>query len=132
LYRQYFVNATSYTTSEVSPDFNTDLVLDVRSMPQVSDLSYDCVLCNGVLEHVDDDLAALREMHRILKPAGILLMGLPFRQAIHLAPTDFRRYTEYGIRYLLAKNFEIIALDAINTSVKGFPTAYWVKARKRG
>jgi SAM-dependent methyltransferase len=128
-YRSYFAAADSYTTSEISADFGADMVLDVRSMPQIADASIDCVFCNGVLEHVDDDLAALREMHRIIRPDGILLIGLPFNQPIHLAPTDFRRYTEYGIRYLLEPQFEILALDAICDA--RFPTAYWVKARKR-
>jgi SAM-dependent methyltransferase len=127
-YRDYFAAAASYATSEISPGFGADIVLDVRDMPQIADASIDCVVCNGVLEHVDDDLAALREIHRIIQPGGILLMGLPFNQPIHLAPTDFRRYTEYGIRYLLEPQFEILALDSICDAA--FPTAYWVKGRK--
>ena len=128
-YRDYFAAAESYTTSEISSGFGADIVLDVRDMRTIADASFDCVVCNGVLEHVDDDLAALREIHRIIGPGGLLLIGLPFNQPIHLAPTDFRRYTEYGIRYLLEPQFEILALDPICDAA--FPMAYWVKARKR-
>jgi SAM-dependent methyltransferase len=130
-YRDYFKNCSSYTTSEVSADFGCDLVLDVRSMPQVRDGSYDCIFCSGVLEHVDDYRSGLSEITRVLKPGGILLLGLPFRQAIHLPPHDYWRFTEYGLRYLLEKDYEILELAAIDNRVRHFPASYWIKARKR-
>jgi SAM-dependent methyltransferase len=131
-YRSYFASAKSYTTSEVTPGFPTDLVLDVRRMPEVADGAYDCIFCSGVLEHVDDYRAGLAELTRILKPGGVLLLGLPFRQAIHLAPHDYWRFTEYGIKYLLADTYELLELAAIDAAREpGFAAAYWVKARKR-
>lgn len=129
-YKHYFQSASSYTTSEISDNFGTDLVLDVRRMPELRDGSYACVFCSGVLEHVDDFQAALREIGRILSPDGILLLGLPFRQALHLAPHDYWRFTEYGIRYLLRDNYEIIDIWPVDEEKTGFPSAYWTKARK--
>ena len=125
-YRDYFKAASSYTTSEVDP--GCDLVLDVRDMPSVPDASYDVVFCSGVLEHVDDCHAAVRECHRVLKPGGVFLVGIPFQQRIHRAPQDFWRFTEYGVRYLL-RSFQIDALEAIGDDPK-FPWAYWVRAIK--
>jgi SAM-dependent methyltransferase len=131
-YRNYFVNASSYETSEVEGGINCDHTLDVRAMPELEGASYDCVFCSGVLEHVDDYNAGLSEITRILKPGGILLLGLPFRQATHMAPNDFWRFTEYGIRHLLKNSYDLMALTAIDEkSGKQFPAAYWAKARKR-
>lgn len=131
VYRHYFSNCMSYVTSEVVPEFGCDLVLDVRSMPQVENESFDCVFCSAVLEHVDDFHAALAEITRILKPNGTLLLGLPFRQAIHLSPQDFWRFTEYGITWLLKKyGYYLNDLTAIDTSVPDFPAAYLAKATK--
>ena len=131
-YRDYFPQASSYTTSEIIPDLAADLVLDVRSMPEITNDSYDCVLCSGVLEHVDNYQQGMSEITRILKSGGILLIGLPFRQAIHMSPNDFWRFTEHGIRYLLSASYEIIELTVIDdVSVGNFPAAYWVKAQKR-
>jgi SAM-dependent methyltransferase len=130
-YRDYFHGATSYTTSEVVPMEGCDLMLDVRSMPEITDASYDCVYCSGVLEHVDEFRKGFDEITRILKPGGILLLGLPFRQAIHMAPQDFWRFTEYGIKYLLKDSYEILAMTEIGTEIAGFPGTYWVKARKQ-
>jgi SAM-dependent methyltransferase len=38
--------------------------------------SFDKVLCTGVLMHVPDDLAVLREMDRVLRPGGVLLCSM--------------------------------------------------------
>lgn len=130
-YRDYFPQASSYTTSEIAPMDGIDLVLDVRHMPQVADGRYDSVYCSGVLEHVDDYRAGLREITRILKPGGVLLLGLPFRQGLHLEPHDFWRFTEYGLRYLLQDDYAIERLDPIDNSVPKFPASYWIKARKK-
>ena len=131
-YREYFPRAASYTTSEISPAIGCDLVLDVRSMPQVAGAAYDCVYCSCVLEHVDDVQAALREITRVLAPGGYLLLGLPFREAIHGAPHDYWRFTEHGIRWLLRADYDIQRLDPIDARAPGFPAAYWTVARKRG
>jgi SAM-dependent methyltransferase len=128
LYRRYFSAAQSYTTSEVEPTPGCDLTLDVRFMPTVEDASYDAVFCSGVLEHVDDCHAAVKECYRILRAGGLFLVVVPFQQRIHRAPQDFWRFTEYGVRFLL-RAFTIEALEAIGPDPK-FPWTYWVKARK--
>lgn len=69
-YRDYFPGATSFTTSEVVPMEGCDLVIDVRSMPEMTGASYDCVYCSGVLEHVDEFRKGFDEITRILKPGG--------------------------------------------------------------
>jgi len=130
-YRDYFPAASSYTTSEVTHDFGTDLVIDVRAMPEIESESYDCIFCSGVLEHVDDFLSGLKEMTRILKPDGYLLLGLPFRQSIHMRPYDFWRSTEYGIRYLLKDQYTLHKLESVYTiRSSDFPASYWAKAQK--
>jgi SAM-dependent methyltransferase len=46
--------------------------------------SFDFLMCNHVLEHVEDDRQALAEIHRVLKPGG---------WAILMCPVDRRRAT---------------------------------------
>jgi SAM-dependent methyltransferase len=46
---------------------------DIREL-QLPDGRFDLVLATDIIEHVDDDLAALRELRRVLKPGGYLLL----------------------------------------------------------
>lgn len=68
---------------------NQEKLASVQTSPRISfgDIertefdaaSFDAVLLNEVLEHVPDDAAALREMHRLLRPGGALLVFSPNR-----------------------------------------------------
>ncbi len=126
-YRDYFPAADRYLTSEPTAG-RCDLVLDVRAMPSMADESVDAILCSGVLEHVDDCHAAVRECWRVLKPGGAFLVGVPFAQPLHRTPQDFWRFTEYGVRFLL-RAFAIEDVRAIGDDVKA-PSAYWALARR--
>lgn len=72
-----------------------DLVSDIAAIP-VDDASFDAVLCTEVIEHVPDPVAALRELTRVLKPGGRLIITAPFVSNTHFSPyhfcTGFNRY----------------------------------------
>jgi SAM-dependent methyltransferase len=49
---------------------------DVTDLP-LEDGSFDTILCLHVLEHVQDDRAAMRELYRVLAPEGIAVIQVP-------------------------------------------------------
>jgi len=49
---------------------------DATALP-IEDDSCDLLLATDVIEHIDDDAAALREMRRVLRPSGHLLLSVP-------------------------------------------------------
>lgn len=74
---------------------NLDIVSDITRIPE-PDASFDAIMCIEVLEHVPDPSAALRELARLLKPAGTMIITAPFCSLTHFSPyhfsTGFNRY----------------------------------------
>jgi SAM-dependent methyltransferase len=57
-------------------DRSVDVRLDITRLPY-PDGAFDVVYCSHVLEHVADDLAAMREFRRVLAPGGLALFLVP-------------------------------------------------------
>ncbi len=53
-----------------------DMHFDLHSIP-LEDNRFDVFFCNHVLEHVDDALQCMRELHRVMKPGGWGIMQVP-------------------------------------------------------
>lgn len=67
-------NLDYLTADLVSPI--ADMHFDLHHIP-LEDNSFDVVFCNHVLEHVDDALQCMRELHRVMKPGGWGIMQVP-------------------------------------------------------
>jgi len=66
--------------------------------------SFDAVLCNQVLEHVFEPDAFVREIARVLKDGGHLLLTVPFVWDEHEQPRDYGRYSSFGLAALLERH----------------------------
>jgi SAM-dependent methyltransferase len=55
---------------------HVDTLASLTSLPFASD-SFDALLCVHVLEHIDDDIAAMSEMFRVLAPGGEAVINVP-------------------------------------------------------
>jgi SAM-dependent methyltransferase len=90
---------------------NVDFVADAQDMAPVPSDAYDMVMSSQVLEHVREPERALAEMWRVLRPAGTLILTVPFLSRLHEEPFDFYRFTTYGLRFLLERaRFEIVEI----------------------
>jgi SAM-dependent methyltransferase len=85
---------------------NTDIVADGHFLP-FRDAVFDGVWIQAVLEHVLDPFAVVAEIHRVLKPGGIVYADTPFMQQVHEQAYDFMRFTLSGHRWLF-RHFEEI------------------------
>lgn len=66
---------------------DADLTIDIQKTGLDAE-SCDVVICNHVLEHVDDFRQALKEIYRILRPGGFLICSFPMDSAVSLVFED--------------------------------------------
>ena len=67
-----------YTTSDLHSPL-ADVKADICALP-FEDNSYDFILCNHVLEHIPNDLKAMEELYRVLKPGGTAILQVPLEE----------------------------------------------------
>jgi SAM-dependent methyltransferase len=73
------------------------LVADGTRLP-FADGSIDYVICSEVLEHVENDQAAIDELARVLRPDGIAYITVPHKKAYYAADDRFvRHFRRYEI-----------------------------------
>jgi SAM-dependent methyltransferase len=113
-YRPLFKSNTYMAIDRGLEQNNTsglDVVGDICILPFRS-YSIDNALCAEVLEHVWDSEKLFRELNRILKPNGRLLLTTPLCFGEHMQPYDFFRYTRFSLsRLLRTHGFEVLRIE---------------------
>jgi len=98
-----YVAMDFHVRRSVARDLLPDVDGDIHHLPFATACA-DAVICKDVLEHLPLPHLAVAEIHRVLKPGGILYCSIPFLYPYHgdgtLKNTDFYRFTLDGIRYL--------------------------------
>ena len=65
LRKAYKGHEEDYVTADLESPL-ADLHFDIQHIP-LADESFDVVFCNHIMEHVEDDLQAMREIHRVMR-----------------------------------------------------------------
>jgi SAM-dependent methyltransferase len=87
-------------TPRTRASFAADVYYDGRTLPLAAGC-FDAVLCSQVFEHVFTPAEFLREINRVLRPGGPLLLTVPFVWDEHEQPQDFARYSSFGLKAVL-------------------------------
>ena len=79
-------NLTEYITADLESPL-AKVKMDIHKMP-FEDNYFDVAFCNHVLEHVEDDLKAMQEIYRVLKPNGWAIIQSPVNMALEKTYED--------------------------------------------
>lgn len=122
-YRDWLLHhADSYTGVDWSSslhEMKADIVADMNEPLPIESEMADTVISLSVMEHLREPQIMLNEAYRILKPAGSIVLQVPFMWWVHEAPYDYFRYTRYGLQYM----FEKAGFKEINVYPQ---TGFWV------
>ena len=82
--QMYSGEAERYVTADLESPL-ADMHFDIQNIP-LEDNSFDAIICNHIMEHVEDDRKAMRELYRIMKPNG---------WGVILSPVELERATTF-------------------------------------
>jgi SAM-dependent methyltransferase len=102
-YERLLAGAAEVVGFDVPGNPHADLHGSIDSIP-VDDASFDVVLCLQVLEHVPDPAAAVRELRRVVRPGGRVLLSTHGVYPYHPNPDDLWRWTHAGLERLFITN----------------------------
>ena len=118
--------AQQYESCDVPGGFykaQHDFLCFLDSVPR-PDAHYDAVLLTQVLEHVPDPDAVLRELRRVLKPGGRLILSVPLNGPLHGEPWHFFQFTHYGLAALAQRHrYELTACEKVGG-------AFWLLGKR--
>lgn len=103
---------------DIFPHKNVDLTCDIHFLP-FKDNSIDQIINIATLEHIPSPERVVSEIHRVLKPGGVVYTYFPFIQGFHASPYDYSRKTEQGLKQLF-RNFAIIEQKVTAGPASGF------------
>jgi len=123
----------SYTGLDIIEGENVDIVAEKYNWPLENE-SYDVVISGQCIEHVEAPWLWIKEIERICKPDGIVIIIGPFRYKEHRYPVDCWRILPDGMRYLLGDwcNFEVMETKIAQCKLHDHVTDCYIVGKKYG
>lgn len=125
--RPFFSNK-KYIGSDIVQGPGVDIILDLHNI-NLPDGSAGTALLMDTIEHVEYPRIAIKEIHRVLEPNGLLIMSSHTFARIHNHPNDYWRFTPEGFRSLL-QGFSSVLISS--TGDQRCPDAVVAIAYKHG
>jgi SAM-dependent methyltransferase len=91
---------SEYIGTDMQPGPGVDIVADATALPY-PDNSFDLLLCFETLEHANEPWKVVAEIERVSKPNGVIILASQQNFPLHMHPSDYFRYTPYGLSSLL-------------------------------
>lgn len=119
-YREMFKPDVIFKNMDMLEEAMPDFVGDIEKILPITNDYADNIILLNTLEHVFDFNHVIREMHRIVKNSGVVVVFVPFMVNYHTYQgqsffvDDYFRYTQSGLRRIFENaNFQIIKIRPV-------------------
>jgi SAM-dependent methyltransferase len=122
----------------------TGITMNANHLDSFEDDHFDLVLCNATLEHDQRFWLTVAEMRRVLRPGGMMLVGVPgyvkhpwesVEAAIpvlnHHGRQDFYRFSGQAMRTVILEGLDQVTIDVVLTPPRIIGTGWKSPARRR-
>ena len=93
------------TVNKLLDENVSDFRFDIMNI-DCDDNRWDFIICHRVIEHVPDDRKAIKELYRILKPGGVLILSVPINLSLDITkdfgkpnPLINEHFYDYGLDF---------------------------------
>jgi SAM-dependent methyltransferase len=102
----------NYTSEVICADWEKSLhdndfidkITDLNQNLDFNNSEFDTILLSDVLEHILYPHNLMKEIYRILRPNGCLIINVPFFYCLHEEPFDYFRYTKFALAEMAKKS----------------------------
>lgn len=107
-YEPWLTSASEVIGLDVRPGPKVDVVAAPGAEWPLESSSFDAAVCTQVLQYVDEPRALLREIDRVLRPGGTLVVTVPFAYNEHMAVTDYWRFSVHALERLVSEHSDVL------------------------
>lgn len=119
-----------YTGLDIRRGVNVNVVVHPFGPWPLGDQTYDAVISGQTLEHCRRPWIVAKEMVRVTKIGGIILLGAPFMWHYHEHPGDYYRYTGSGLAELLINAGGVVIREAGQANFRPDGADAWCAAER--
>ena len=103
--RSLFDNRSEYIGVDMRKGTGVDRVINGEKLPFKNN-SFDLILCLETLEHAEKPWVIAKEIERVLSKKGAMIVSSHQNMYIHKHPSDYFRFTPYGLSSLFKETKE--------------------------
>lgn len=100
---------SKYVGLDMQDGVGVDVVADANNLP-FPNYSFDLVICLETLEHANNPWKMSEEIKRVVKKNGAIILSSQQNFPIHMHPSDYFRYTPYGLTTLVPEKWQKVVL----------------------
>jgi len=105
-------NIYKYVSTDYNAEFAANKQLNIEALNE-PDNQFDIIICYHILEHIDNDIKAMSELYRVLKPDGLCIIQTPLKEGDIYENSSIKTKAERRIHFGQEDHLRIYSLKGL-------------------